>query len=347
MVRGLCLKLGGAGVHGFEYGANTQRPAQTAYAFLTGKFRAKCSDLPVGKPVVFGGAQEFLGEHRGVDKLGAEVHQGFKLGEEPGVNARGGVYLVHSGAEPECEFGIVDAALGGAFKIRKHGAHVGGAVARECLVGDSPEPCLFVFQRAHDFAQRSDVVAAERHGFTDGFHGGGEGVIGTGEFFKGEAWGFDHHIIQRGFEGSWCDAGDVVGDFVEGVADGELRGDFGDGESRRLGCQRRGPGHTGVHLDGDQAAIAGVNSELDVAATSIHTHFTQNGETLVTHDLELAVGQRHGGCHGHGVTGVHTQRIHIFDGTHHHAVVVGIAHEFQLVFFPAENGLFDEHIGFG
>ena len=103
----------------------------------------------------------------------------------------------------------------------------------------------------------------------------------------------------------------------------------------------------GVHLDGDQAAISGVDGELDVAATGVHTHFTQNGEALVSHDLELAVGQRHGGCHGHGVTGVHTQRIHVFDGAHHHAVVVGIAHEFQLVFFPAENGLFNEHIGFG
>ena len=53
------------------------------------------------------------------------------------------------------------------------------------------------------------------------------------------------------------------------------------------------------------------------------------------------------GQHGGGterVTGVDTHRIHVFDKAYGDHVVVLIPDHFQFQFFPAQNGLFHQHL---
>ena len=66
----------------------------------------------------------------------------------------------------------------------------------------------------------------------------------AGELLEGPARDLHHRVVERRLEGRVGLAGDVVGDLVEGVADGEQGGDLGDREAGRLArpapsCARR------------------------------------------------------------------------------------------------------------
>src|SRR5699024_4277943 len=215
----------------------------------------------------------------------------------------------------------------------------------EVLIRLGPETELLGLQGAQCLVQCRDVVAAQAHDLTDGFHGGGQGVIGAGELLEGKAWGLDHHVVEGRLEGGRGDTGDVVGDLIQGVADGQLGGQLRDRETGGLGGQRGGTGHARVHLDGDDAAVGGVDGELDVTATGINTDLTDDGYALVTHDLVLTVGQRHGGGDGDGIAGVHTECIDVLDGADDHDIVVGVTHELQLEFLPTEDGFLNQDVG--
>ena len=340
----LRLELAGARIDGLEDGANAHAPAQAAHAVFAVELGAQGGNLGIGKPKDFGLAQELLGEHGGIDKLLAEFHQALELRDEPWVHAGGFVDLIHRSAEAQGQLDIVHAALGGALEILEHRLHVGGALARKILIRLGPEPVGLVFQRTHDLIQARDVVAADAHGLTHRFHRGGQGVIGAGEFLEGKAGRLDDDIVQGRLERRLGFAGDVILHLIQGVADGQFRGQLGNGETRGLGGQRRGAGYARVHLDDDDAAIIRVQGELDIAAAGINTHLADDVDAQIAHLLELAVRQRQRRRHGHGITGVHAQGIDVFDGGDDDHVVIAIAHELELEFFPAEDGFLDEHI---
>ena len=88
----------------------------------------------------------------------------------------------------------------------------------------------------------TDLVegAADGHGLADRLHRGGEQRLGAGELLEGEARDLGDDVVDGRLEGGGRDLGDVVVELVEGVADGELRGDLGDREAGGLGGQRRG-----------------------------------------------------------------------------------------------------------
>ena len=132
---------------------------------------------------------------------------------------------------------------------------------------------------------------------------------------------------------------------IQGVADGELGSQLGNGEAGGLGRQRGGTGHARVHLDDDNAAIIRVDGELDIAATGIDADLADNRDTKVAHLLELTVGQGQRWGNRNGIAGVHAEGVNVFDGGHDHDVVVAIAHELELVFLPAENRLLNKHVG--
>ena len=131
-------------------------------------------------------------------------------------------------------------------------------------------------QGPHSLQQRLFKGAADGHHFTHRFHLGGEGLISLWEFFEGEARDFDDAVIDRGLERSWRLMGDVVGDLIEGVTDGQLSGDPGNGEAGGLGGQGGAARHTRVHLDDHHAAILGVDGELDVGAAGLDADLANN-----------------------------------------------------------------------
>src|SRR5699024_5469068 len=345
VVRGLRLELTGAGVHGLEDWVDAEGPAQGTHAVLPCELRTQGCDLAVGQAKELCITQQADVQDRRVDQLLAELHEGHELVQEPRVDAGGLIDLVHGRAEAHGELDVVEAPLGRALEVFEDGCLVGGSLAREVLIRDSPEASLLGLQRAHDLVQAGDVVAADGHGLTDGLHRGGEGVVSPWELLEGEARGLDDDIVQGRLKGGRGDLGDVVADLVERVADRQLRSELRDREAGGLGRERRGTGDARVHLDRDDPAVLGVDSELDVAATGLHADLAKNGDALVAHELELAVRQGHGRGDGDGVAGVDAQGVDVLDGCDDDYVVLRIAHQLELEFLPAEDGLLDQAVG--
>ena len=82
------------------------------------------------------------------------------------------------------------------------------------------ELCFRPLQRTQRLLQCFGEIATDRHGFAHALHGGSEHIIGAGELLKGESRHLHHDVVQGGFEGGRSFLGDVVGNFVQGVANG-------------------------------------------------------------------------------------------------------------------------------
>ena len=102
------------------------------------------------------------------------------------------------------------------------------------------------FQRTDAFQQAFLKGPADAHHFPGGFHLGGQGVVGVGEFIEGEAGQLGHHVIQRGFKGSGG-VGNLY--LVQGHADADLGRDPGDGVAAGFGGQGGGTGDPWVDFD--------------------------------------------------------------------------------------------------
>jgi hypothetical protein len=94
-------------------------------------------------------------------------------------------------------------------------------------------------------------------------------------------------------------------------------------------------------------AISGVQAELDVGAAGIDADLAQAGDRRVAHDLVFFVGQRQRRRHGDAVAGMDAHRIDVFDRADDDAVVLAVADDLHLVFFPAEDGFLNQHLGGG
>src|SRR6185437_400397 len=106
-------------------------------------------------------------------------------------------------------------------------------------------------------------------------------------------------------------AGDVVGQFVEGVADRETGGDLGDGKAGGFRGEGRTARHARVHLDDDHAAITRIDRELHIGTAGFDADLAQYRDRSVAHDLVFLVGQGQRRGDGDRVPGMHAHRIDI------------------------------------
>ena len=172
-----------------------------------------------------------------------------------------------------------------------------------------------------------------------------QAVVGLLEFGEIEARDFGDDVVNRRFEGSGRHAaGDFVFQLVQGVADGQTRGDRGNREAGRFRGQRRGARDARVHFDDDDAAVARVDGELHVGTAGFHADFTQDGDGGIAQRLIFLVGQRLRRSDGDGVAGMHAHRVKIFDGADDDGVVRLVAHHFHLKLFPAEQRFLQQHL---
>ncbi len=200
-------------------------------------------------------------------------------------------------------------------------------------------------QPAQRLLQRFLEGAADRHHLADRFHLRRQPVVGLLEFLEGEARHLGDDVIDRRLERRrGLPAGDVVLQFVERVADGELGGDLGDREAGRLRRQSRAARHARIHLDDDHASVVGIDGELDVRSTGVDADLAQHGDRGVAHDLIFLVGQGLRRCDGYRVPGVHAHRVDVLDRADDDAVILPVAHHLHLEFFPAEQGFLDQEL---
>ena len=329
-------ELCGAGVDRLVDRPDAEPPAQHPDAVLTGELRPERGDLAVGEPVPLAAAQQLRGQGRRVADLGADLGDQRYLVDEPWIETTGGRYVFDRGAGGQRLLGEVEPAVDG------HPQGVEEFLDRPLVGRTRPEARDLGLGRPHRLAQRLGEVPAHGHDLADALHGRRQPRVGAGELLEGEPRDLDDHVVQRRLEGGRGDAGDVVGDLVEGVADGQLRGDLGDREAGGLGRQRARPRHPRVHLDDDEAPRLRVHGELDVAAAGVDPDRAQHRDADVAHLLVLAVGEGHRRRDGHRVAGVHAHRVDVLDRADDDHVVAAVAHELELVFLPPEHRLLDE-----
>src|SRR5208282_3346115 len=191
------------------------------------------------------------------------------------------------------------------------------------------------FFRAHALAgiegadsllQRFFECAADGHHFAYGFHLRAQRFVGAGKFFELPLRNLDNHVVERGLEAGGSLARDVVRNLIERIADGKLGGDFRDGETGRLRCQRGRTRDARVHLDDYHAPGRGIDRELDIRSTGLDADLADYGNRRIAHHLVLAVGERLRRGDGDGVAGMHAHGIEVFDRADDDDVVSRVAH---------------------
>ena len=205
-----------------------------------------------------------------------------------------------------------------------------------------PQAIAACFQTADRFLEGFLIIFADAHHFAYRAHLGAQLILNTLEFFEGPAGKFDNHIISVGhifIQGSVLAAGDIL----QGKAACQHGGNQCDGEPGSLGGQCGGTGGSGVDFNNNNTIGFRVVGELYIgAADDLNAFHDPVGLLLQTLLAVLGYGE-----HGSGaerITGMYAEGIDVFneaDGDH---VVFTVSYNFQLQFFPAENGFFHENL---
>ena len=184
------------------------------------------------------------------------------------------------------------------------------------------------------------------HNFARGLHSGAQSALCVQEFIEGPLGQFYYHIVERGLEAGISFARDVVLYLVEGIAEGNLCGDFGNRVARSLGSQRRRTRNPGVYLYYRIFEGIGIERELAVAA-ALYAQLGYYVERGGAQHLVLFVRKRYGGRDYYRVARMYAYGVEVFhraDGEH---VARAVAQNFELYLLPAADVLFDEHLRYG
>lgn len=107
---------------------------------------------------------------------------------------------------------------------------------------------------------------------------------------------------------------DVVGEFVEAIADGEFGGDLGDGVAGGLAGERAGAADAGFISMTTWRPVPGWTPNWMLEPPVSTPMGADAGDGGVAHFLVFAVGQRHLRGDGDGVAGVDAHGVEVFDG---------------------------------
>ena len=196
---------------------------------------------------------------------------------------------------------------------------------------------------AHGLHQRGLKGMLDGHDLAGGLHLGAKLPAGPVELIKGPLGELDHHIVHRRLEAGVGFAGHVVLDFVQGIAQGDLGCDLGDGVAGGLGSQRGGPGDSGIDLDDGILKAVGVQGELAVTAT-LDAHLLDDLQCGRAEHLILFVRQSQRRGHDDRVAGVDAHGVKVLHGADRDGRALVVAHDLKLDLFPAEDILFDQDL---
>ncbi len=208
------------------------------------------------------------------------------------------------------------------------------------LFRTQPLPCL---QRTHGFQQRLFERAPNGHRFAYRLHLWTESFIGAREFLELPLGNLHNHVIERRLKARRRLTRDFIRDLVERVSHCELRGNFRDRESCRLRCQCRRARYARVHLDDHHAPVDRIHTVLNVRSAGLHADLANYLDRRVAHHLVLAIRQRLRGRHGDRIAGMHAHGVEVLDRADDDYVILNVTHHLELVFFPPEHRLFQQH----
>ena len=192
--------------------------------------------------------------------------------------------------------------------------------------------------------ERFGKRTTDSHGLADRLHACAKNPRRSGELLERPPGNLHHHVVDNRLKTGQGGLGDVVGDLIEEIADGELRRDLGDWIPGGLRRQCAGTRHTRVHLDDDHVAVGGVDGELHVGAAGINADTPDAGKGEVAEMLVLHVGEREDRGHRDRVAGVNAHWVNVLDAANNHAVVGLVAHDFELELLPPGNRALHEDL---
>ena len=198
------------------------------------------------------------------------------------------------------------------------------------------------FEGANSLLQGFLECAADGHDFADGFHLRAESAIRAGKLFKLPLGNFHDDVVDGGFEAGRGFLVMSLGISSRDMPTARRAAILAIGKPVALLASAELRETRGIHFDDGHAAVFGIDGELDVGAAGFHADFADDGRGGIAHALVFLVGECLRGSHGDGIAGVNAHGIEIFDGADDHEVVAVVAHDFEFVFFPAEDGFFDE-----
>jgi hypothetical protein len=284
-----------------------------------------------------GGAERF--ERAALQRL-LQLHELFDLRQEPGVDGGFVEDFRQRHADAEGVAHEQDALGAGIADLVDDLVAVGFLAAR--ALAQAVDAGLQAAQRLLEALLEG---AAHGHDLADALHLRRQVRVGGGELLEGEARDLRHHVVDAGLEARRRGAaGDVVAQFVERVAHGQLGRHLGDRKARGLGGEGGAAAHARVHLDDDEAAVGRVHRELHVGAAGVDADLAQDGDAGVAHHLVFLVGERLRRGHRDAVAGVDAHRIEVLDAAHDDAVVGAVAHDLHLELFPADQALLDQQL---
>src|SRR5580704_1709539 len=327
------FEFGGASVYTFEHRSNAIAGALKAHG--GGSALPDLRKLLVARAVTFDLAQELFGSGLYRHRSGAAIHGDdfFDLMNEPGIDLSefadffSGQALVDRGEQPMNAVGARSGEFFAQQRIRRFSRRA---------------PWRVWLKRANSLLQGFFEGAADGHDLANGLHLRSESAVCAGKLFELPLGNFYDHIVDGRFEAGRRFFGDVVGDFVKRHAHGQARSDFGYRKTGGFAGQSRAARNSRIHFNHRHAAVFGINGELYVRTTGLDADFANDGRSSVTHALVFLVGQSLRRGHGDGIAGMNAHGIEILDGANDHEVVAVIAHHFELVFFPSEDGFFDK-----
>src|SRR5437868_8968238 len=198
-------------------------------------------------------------------------------------------------------------------------------------------------ERAHSFEQRFLERAADSHHFADRFHLRTKALVSTGKLLELPLGNLYDYVVQGGLERCGCFPRNVVGNFVQRVADSQFCRNLGDRETSGLGSQSRRSRYPRVHLDHRHPPGVRIYRKLNIRSAGLDPDLADHGNCRIAHVLILAIRESLGGSDGNRVSGVHAHGIEVLDRADDDDVTFHITHHLKLVLFPTQHRLFDQH----
>ena len=195
-------------------------------------------------------------------------------------------------------------------------------------------------QRADALQQCFLQICTDTHNLAGSLHLCAQQVGCSRKLIKGESGQLCDHIIQLRLKSCIC-VGDL--DILQCHAYRNLCSHTSNGIAGCLGCQRRRAGNARVDLDQVVLTAVRIQCKLHITAAFDLQLANDLNSRIIEHFLVM-VAQGHNRCHNNRVTGMHTNRIHIFHATDGNSVVVSVAHNFKFDFLIALNALLDQDL---
>ncbi len=239
--------------------------------------------------------------------------------------------------EPEINLGdFMNAADGDAHlhRIVKHEYPIPGSMFE--LVKDGILICDALAVRAQAIStdleglgglvQSLLEAASNAHHLAHGLHLQAQAAVCPFKLVEVPTGDLHDDIVQGGLEIRRGGLGDLVAQFIQGVADGELGGNFGDGVAGRFRGQGRRARNPRVDFDGDDVlGVVRAHRKLHVASSSEIANGPHHVNGHVAHLLVRRVAQGHRRGHRNGVARVNAHGVHVLNRTDNDDVVVLIA----------------------